>query len=185
MKLLTPFLLIGAAIGLFFVFISPEFKTANDVHAQTQEYDMALSRAQLVGAKRDQLLAKKNSFNPEDIKRLQKLLPDSIDPIRLIIDMDSLANKSGSNISSIKVTDETPKAAAPAAVGATAVAGPQLGSTLISFSVTMTYERFQKYLSDVEHSLRILDVASISFSPIDTSNDYAFSVALRTYYLKP
>ncbi len=179
MKFFTPLLLLAASIGLFFMFITPEYKAITDVRSQTQDYDAAVARAKLVVAKRDNLLAKENSFNPADISRLKTFLPDSIDPIRLIIEMSSMASKSGFDISGVKVTEEGAKASVTPGQD-----GPMLGSDLVSFSLTATYDQFQNYLTLLEHSLRLIDVATISFTPSDTSATNVYSVGVRTYFLK-
>jgi Tfp pilus assembly protein PilO len=175
MKLLTPLALLVASIGLFFTFISPQYKLVTDVRAQTQDFDDAIVRAKQVVAKRQQLLAQKNSFNPDDLKRLIKLLPDSIDTIQLIIDTNKIANAYGTNIEGIKVTEETSK---------TTTASP-VGSSLMVFNVKMTYEQFQKFLQDFERSLRLIDIAGISFVPSEDGSLYTYTVSLRTYWLKP
>ena len=57
------------------------------------------------------------------------------------------------------------------------------GTLSFSFSTTMSYTDFIRFLKDVESSLKMLDVSSITFSPSDTGS-YTYSVTLKAYWLK-
>jgi hypothetical protein len=179
MRFLTPILMLAAAVGMFFLFINPHYKTITELRAQALEYDNAIERAQAVVAKKDQLLAKKNAFNPEDIKRLQKMLPDNVDAVRLIIDLNGLANKYNSSIQDIKLTQDNTQ------TQQTVGAPTQLyTSSLVGFTVSMNYDQFLSYLKDIEKSLRLLDIAAITFKPEDNSSVYKYGITLKAYALK-
>jgi hypothetical protein len=181
MKLATPILMIAAAIGLFFLFVNPKFAEVKALQAQGVEYDSAIQRATATVAKKDQLLTKYNSFKPEDITRLRTFLPDTIDTIQLIIDVNAIANTRQSKIESIKVTADAPGKAAIGGVADTR----KHGTAVMDFKVSMTYETFQLFLKDLEQSLRLIDVGSVGFSPnTEGGNVYDYSVSLKTYYLK-
>src|SRR4051812_21461687 len=104
MKFAVPLLMISAATGLLFIFVKPQYAEVNVLRAQSAEYDHAIERAKDTVAKKDQLLAKFNSYNPEDIARLKKFLPDTVDPIQLIIDMNAIVVANQSKMEDIKVT---------------------------------------------------------------------------------
>jgi len=179
MKFLTPFLMLAAAVGLFLLFINPQYKSVTELRARALEYDNAIERAQAVVAKKDQLVSKYSAFNPADIQRLQKMLPGKIDTIQLILDLNGIAVGQGSQIQGIKVSADTTQK--PTSVGASQ---SPYGVMLIGFNVSMTYENFQLFLKDLEKSLRIVDVASVSFTPANTTNTYDYSVVLKAYWLK-
>jgi uncharacterized protein YoxC len=178
MKLLTPLLIIGIALGLLLVFVKPQYAQVQTVRSQVAQYDAAIAQVQAAVKQKDQLLAKKNSFNPEDIKRLQRFLPDKVDQVKWIIDVNGIANKYRANIAKIKLTEESKS---QSGLGTTEVG---YGATTLSFNIGLTYEDFQKFLMDIEQSLQLMDVAEITFKPATDSNIYDYTITLRTYWLK-
>jgi hypothetical protein len=178
MKLLTPFLLIVSAIGFFIIFVNPHYKNVTELRAQSLEYDNAIARAQTVVAKKDLLVAKYSSYNPADIKRLQQMIPSKIDNIQLILDVNGVAKKQGVQINGIKISVDTSQK--QVSVGADQAL---YNSMVLGFGVTMNYEKFQLFLKDLERSLQLMDIASVSFSPAeDGQNNY--SLVLKAYWLK-
>ncbi len=63
-------------------------------------------------SERDALLAKLNTFSQPDINRLQTLLPDSVDSVTLIIELNSIAHAVGMRVR--KLYREPPRRARPA-----------------------------------------------------------------------
>lgn len=179
MRFTTPFLLLVAAVGLFFLFINPHYKTLTDLRAISAEYDDSIERAQSAVAKKDQLLAKKNAFDPVEIKRLQKMLPDKVDAVRLIIEINSITNARGTSIKNIKTTSEVATKRTTPGQDQT-----KYGTTQLSYSVSMTYDAFLQYMQDLEKSLRLVDITAVTFKPTDTSSIYDYSITLKTYWLK-
>jgi hypothetical protein len=180
MKLITPIALLAATIGLFFIFISPRYESVSSLRAEVREYDLAIDRAKEVVTKRNQLLTKKNSFSKVDLERLNKLLPDKVDNIRLIIDVNDIANRYNSNINTIKIAQEKPTTQA----SATQSTKPYT-SIELSFQTKMTYENIQKFLIDIEDSLKLLDVGTLSIVIAEDPVNYDYNVMLKAYYLKP
>lgn len=188
MKLFLPILFLILAGGIFFWYINPTYTAIGDLRAQEAQYDQALSKATELQTVRDQLVARYNTFSPTDLDRLQKLLPDHIDNVRLILDLDNMASHYGMRVRNVTIDTTGTSAQVPQAVASSA---QQLGpgsqayeSVVISFNVSGTYDVFRQYLTDLEQSLRLSDVIGISFVPNDTGV-FTYSVHLRTYWLKP
>ena len=76
-------ILVGAAIGLFVLFTNPTYQTIKDLQVQNNSYDDALNKAKELHTVRDGLITKRNAFPPADIDKLQHILPDNVDNIRL------------------------------------------------------------------------------------------------------
>ena len=53
--------------------------------------DQALAAAASFKAKENELAAAKNAILPEDLARLEKLLPSSVDNVAIILDLNALA----------------------------------------------------------------------------------------------
>ena len=169
-------ILILASFGLFFGYIDPKYTDIKALQAQKADYDKAFESATKLAAERDKLLSKLNSFKTDDINRLAKLLPDNIDSVRLIIDIDGIASQFGMRIHGFTV-DTVKDQSVVGTDGAT------YGTLSMSFTTTGTYETFLAFMKALESSLRIIDVQSINFGSSDSQlNDY--SLTIRTYWLK-
>jgi Tfp pilus assembly protein PilO len=114
----------------------------------------------------------------EDMANLLKLLPDNIDNVRLIIDIDEMAKAHGLPIGGFKA--ET-SADTSKVIGASKA---NYGTLTLSFSVSANYNAFLAFMKDLERSLRILDITSINFNASDTRSVYDYSVTIKTYWLK-
>ncbi len=187
MQLLIPSILIAAAIGLFTLYTNGQYQEIKGLQAQMRAFDDALDKAKDLKSKRDALLAKRNTFSTENVQKLERILPDNVDNIRFIIDINSVAarrNLSLNNVSLGTLSDSKAKRST-LAVGAS---GELVGSAVISFGLKATYDEFLVFLQDLEHSLRIVDVEKISFTPLGEDEagsvgKYNFSMTIRTYWL--
>jgi Tfp pilus assembly protein PilO len=184
MKGIFPIIALVVAGVAFYFYIDPTYTGIQDLRKEEATLNAALSRALELQATRDQLLSRYNTFAPDDLARLEKLLPDHVDNVRLALDMDSLAAQYGMrirNVSIEKVDEKKPKPRQ------TQTVGPDertYESMVLSFTVTGQYDTFRTFLKDLEQSLRLVDIESLSFSSSEVGI-YDFTVSLRTYWLKP
>ncbi|HEX9608747.1 MAG TPA: hypothetical protein VGA06_00870 [Candidatus Paceibacterota bacterium] len=178
MRLITPILFIIIVIGLFLGFIDPRYETVKALRVEEQRYDEALTKSRELQLVRDQLLAKYNAFESEDLTRLQKLLPDHVDNVRLVLDLDGIAGKYNMRARNVAISRDGGQVPGEIDVG-----GNIYNSFLLSFAVTTSYENFLLFIQDLETSLRLVDVVNISFSESIT-NEYEFEVNVRTYWLE-
>lgn len=183
MKALFPVLFVVIAGGIFFGFINPTYTEVKVLQAEEAVYDNALTKSRELQSVRDQLLARYNTFSTTDLDRLEKLIPDNIDNVRLILDLDSIASGYGMHARNVSLNANASQASR--------VAGGQVGPgdarydyMTLSFSVNGTYDTFLAFLADLESSLRLVDIDSISFSSTPTGV-YEYSVGIKTYWLKP
>ena len=180
MKILAPILFLAIALTLFFGFIDPTYTKVKALRAQEAQYNQALDRSKELQQIRDQLLSKYNTFSSSDLDRVEKLVPDHIDNVRLILDLDAIAAKYGMRVRDVQIeADEERQSSGQL--------GPDEGtyeSVVLSFSVSGTYDTFRTYLADLERSLRIVDVVGLSFSSNETGI-YDFTIHIKTYWLKP
>lgn len=180
-RFLIPLILIGAAIGLFVVYTNPSYQHTKELALQKQSYDDALTKLNGLLKRRDDLLAQRSAFAADDVVKLEHVLPDNVDNIRLVIDINNIAARHGLVLTDVSLGTVSDGAAARSAV-AVGPSGGDVGSVEVGFAVKAKYEEFVAFLQDVEHSLRIVDVDKISFvaGPTDT-NTYTFTI--RTYWL--
>ena len=175
MNLITTLVLLGLSIGSFFMYTNPTYKKIEALRAEAAQYSAALDKAKIAEAKKEELISKYNTFSTDDLENLSKLLPDTVDNIRLLLDINQVASTYGTSITNIQVDSNQQNASAN---------DPQpYGSLLVKFSITMSYEDFQKFLRDIERNLRITDINTLSFVSTDTGL-YTYDVSIKTYWLK-
>ncbi len=179
----TAFLI--AAIGIFVVYTKPAYDTVQTQAAETASYDAALTKAAQLQQLKQGLLSRYNAFNANDVARLQKLLPDHVDNVALVLDLDSLASHYGLGLANVTVSQ--PKSEqATTVIGSTS--GQKYDSLTLAFVTHGTYDQFRSFINDLETSLRIVDLEDLSITGGDQSlggiPTYDYKITLRTYWLK-
>ncbi len=181
MRFLFPVILVIAAIGLFVVYTSPTYQGLKGTQAKVAAYDDALDKSQELKALRDKLQSARNAFSPQDEQKLLRLLPDQVDNIRLIIDINNIAARRGLVLSNVALGEVSQSSAAATSLAVGPSSDP-VGSVSLGFSVSASYEDFLSFLQDLEHSLRILDIEKLSFANAE-GGKYTFNLIIRTYWL--
>ena len=182
-RLILPILFILLSIGLFFMYIDPMYMDIKETLAEEEKFDKALDKSKELKGIRDALLAKYNTFSTNDLDRLEKLLPDNVDNVRLVLDIDHIASTYGMRIKNvnISVADDRKE-------GAIGSSNKLYESVGLSFSITSSYDTLKQFIKDLEKSLRIVDVMNISITSTGTAeikNDiYSYNIGLKTYWLK-
>lgn len=182
-RLLLPIILIAAALGLFVLYTNPTFQEVKTLRSQVASYDEALNKSQELRAVRDELLAKRNTFKAESVQKLGRMLPDNVDNIRLIIDINNIAARHNLTLTDVSLGDALGGANGnpnPTAIGSSA---DPVGSVTVGFAVSATYDDLLAFLMDIEHSLRIVDVEALSFKA-GGAGLTTHSFTIRTYWLR-
>jgi len=182
--------ILGATIAgaIFFMYTRPTYDHVQAIRVEIKQYDEALKKAAELQERKQTLLSRYNAFNLADIERLQKLLPDHVDNVRLILDMDSLANSYGLALQNVDVSvPDTASGSGEGSVGVISAGNQKYNSLTLTFSTTGTYDNFIKFLEDLESSLRIVDLVSLNVASVGAVGRelrYSYNVTLRTYWLK-
>ena len=180
MRTLLPVLFLVIAASIFFGYIDPAYSRIQELRTEESEFNEALTRSRELQQVRDQLLSRYNVIAPQSIARLEKLLPDNIDNVRLILDMDSIAARYGMRTRNVQLQSGDGRASA----GQIGQDERAYQSVVLSFSVSGSYDNFRAFIADLERSLRLVDVVNISFTPTE-SGVYDYAVSVKTYWLKP
>ena len=180
---ILPVLALLVSIGIFFVYVSPAWSgTIAATKAAIALDDQALTAADEYAAQQNALASARNAINPENLTRLATLLPDSVDNVGLILDLNALAARSGFSLVNVDVVTDAATSAQNAA-GALAGARNPIGSINLSLSAVGTFAALQSFLGGVERSARLLDVQDIVVKGSDTGV-YTYQMALRLYWLR-
>lgn len=180
-KLAFPIIFILLSAGLFFIYIDPTYEDIKKIITEEQRVDEALDKSKELQEVRNRLLSKYNTFSTNDLNRLKKLLPDNVDNVRLILDIDHIASIYGMRLKDVVVSVPDNRQAI--------IIGPDNApykSVNLSFSLLSSYENMMNFIKDIERSLRIVDIIGISFTQLksDSNEFYEYRIEIKTYWLK-
>lgn len=182
MSRILPILALMIAVGIFFGYVNPEWTgTLADKRAAIRSNNQALEAAAEYQTKQNQLASARNAIDSANLARVATLVPDSVDNVGLILDLNALAARSGIALTSIDVakTDD-----ASASSGALPAGGRSpLSSVELKLSAAGSYAGLQNFLAGVENSARLLDVTDLTVRGSDTGV-YTYQMSLRLYWLR-
>ena len=196
----TAIILIVLAIGVYFTFTSGKIDELKEIAEVNAEYEQAIDNSARLIKVRDSVLKAYNEISDTNKDRLNKIVPDNVDNVRLIIDVkDDIAARHGLFLKNIKtnspnlkqqtvtVPPSNPSQASSKdlAPGESAKVIPsgQYGIVTLSFVVTTSYQTFIEFLKDLESSLRIMDISKLTVT-VNDNGTYDFGVEVKTYWLK-
>ena len=186
MKRALPFILIAMAIILFFAVIDPQYEKLQTLMKQKEDNDTMLTLAEQLQRKRDALHDAYNGISGEEREELAKLLPDTVDNVRLILDINNVAEQYGVVIRDIQVTREGDQVQRRQQnVSSSVDTSGDVGTITLSFSIDATYEVFINFMKDLEEALRIVDIRSLDIAAGRGDGVfYSFAITLDTYWLR-
>lgn len=204
MSRLLPIICLLIAVALFFGYVNPTRSgSIASTKAQIASYDSALTAADTFKQKESQLVIAKANIPSDKLARLQSYLPDGVDNVQIILDLNALAARSGVTLSDFKTQVTTQNgqdasAGVPAALPSSTLGGAPVGgadgtlaleaqspiqSLDITVAATGTYPAFRQFLTGIETSLRQLDVTSVSVQDSATGV-YTYQMTIRLYWLR-
>jgi hypothetical protein len=202
MKLITPILFILISIGLFFVVVNPLRASVNQLRSDIAAYNSALDNSTYLQKTEDKLLETYKNIQPDDKNRLENFLPNTVNNIKFILEVERLANQYNMPIENIKfdsstfsANTKTPTAGNPPNTSVIIASDPSASNTYgtfeVDFDTQASYDNFLLFLKDLEHNLRLIDIQSISFNSPSTNTTtaggtplYTYSLKIQTYWLK-
>ncbi len=173
------YLILTLSIG--YAFIYPATGNLSVLMKEKQKYNDSLETVSNIKNKKSELLTKFNNISVADKKNINIILPNSLNFVKLISQIDAVA--ANYNISIDKVTS---KKTAPASGKSIGEKQPPktYDSAIIGFSFIAPYNKFSNFMDDLEKSLRILDIRSVKLKTQENGN-YSYNVEFETYWLKP
>jgi Tfp pilus assembly protein PilO len=172
-SIISVVLILGSVIiGYFFVW--PKWNDYSAVKAELtlanqQKDQLALAQTQLTN-----FLAEYKQHSA-DAARLSQSLPLSSSEMHNILNnLDSLTKSSGLTLGELSILD-TPESDQ---LGA---AAHSVSPIELSISGSGPYPAFKSFLTNLESNLRLIDINTVSFDGVDSSN-MKFNLTFRTYY---
>ena len=175
-----PVLMIAVSVGIYILFIDPLYDDMKAHQAQITQLNEALRNADRIIARRDELQNIIRNIPEADLDRLQKILPDNIDNVRLILEIDQLATANGLLLRDADV-QTTPTTQSNRL-------GPDLepqGTVNLKLTLAGTYDNFRQFVREFDRMLRIVDVANMSLAATDqVLGTYVYNLEVRAFWIK-
>lgn len=206
---LTPIILLIASGALLFTVTRGQFDEYKQLTTEIEQRTSTLEKFKEFIVLRDKLLdvSQKVSGSRAVDERINKMVPETIDTIRLNMDLYGIAGLYNIRLKDlvISVAAEDGQSVAPVASSDDmnpSAAGPQMGITTqmknnrktynIKFGFTSSYEKSIAFLKDLERSLRIIDIVNFDLSPTVSTTEpkgrstiqYSVNVVAKTYGIK-
>ncbi|MBP9749182.1 MAG: hypothetical protein KBD21_00360 [Candidatus Pacebacteria bacterium] len=195
-KVVLPFALMTVTVGLVFSYILPAVDAYKALNVQEERVTKVLDDSRTFQEKLETLIMQRASIPDEKRKRLeQMILPDHLDVVRFIIQLDMLASKNGVQVRSFAF----PRVAETANTAEKAAEGAQVSSALFTIDMQTNYQQFKRFLQDIEQSAKLMDVVSLNVDVPSTifvkeggserlteitSNTQVYTLGIHTYWLK-
>jgi hypothetical protein len=180
---LTAALAVVIAVAMFFGYINPTLNGAiADTNAAIAKDDQSIATVNKFVAEENQLASKRDAINPQSLAALKTFLPDSVDNVSTILDLDALAARTGLAIQNIDVAAASRSSQSGSLP--TSAAGNPVGSVDLTMAASGSFSALQAFLHGVEQSARLLDLRSLTVQGSDTGGVYKYQMTIRLYWLR-
>lgn len=158
MKSLLSILVIAVSVGVYFVYIKPLTLDIRVQIAKKQEIEKVLNRVKEIKEKRDSILQEYNSISVDNIEKLNKIIPETINSVVIFNDLASAGAEYGLTVQEYKADVQNLN---QNSVSET-VSDLPYKKTRLTIKLSGPYSQFITFLEKIESSLRIIDITSLS-----------------------
>lgn len=199
-KLVLPIVMIIIGVVSVFWYTWPAYQETGDIKSDIDEHETALEQVNEIQQIRDSLLGQYNGIPESNLYVIDRILPDELNTIRMLIELDQIAVSSGLSVSDISFSNRSDQVAD--VTQQEQPVGPQkpYESAELSFSVSGSYGDALAFIRNIERSTRLIDILELSISNKSESNeeggtvrpeeqtaplgdDITFSITGMTYWL--
>ncbi len=176
---ILPVVCVGISILLVVVVINPSLAKLKLVQQQLVELRQSEQRVEELLAIYDSLRAKYQEVSTEQIAVLEKALPSNVNNVRLILELERIAELQGLGFKDVDVVLKKDSSQSETATP------DQLRKVVATMTLVGDYPSFIQYLSDLEQSLRIVTTRSIDFKAVRSekaAEQFEFKVVIETYW---
>ncbi len=182
-KSIISLLIIVLSVGIFILVGKPAYDEISSLKEQKKVITDASNTAKSLQTSWGELVNRYNSVSDVQKDRLTQMTPDFVDNVKLMIEIEELAKKYSMVLKDIDIKKDDTKTLSDNQTGE--------NSITIKFKTTGQYKDFMSFLAELEYSLRVVDVKSLTFRPERNSNKeskkpvdyYSYDVEVVTYWL--
>jgi len=183
-KVIAPILFVLVAIGLYFTYIGPSIAKAMEYRALREQLSDVLASSEDLLKEKDMIQGKYKSISEEDVAILERIVPNSVDSVRFLIDVKKLTADTGFVITNFDLPlrdlrvpdleDEEKKR-----IG-------DLGVTPLMVQFEGVYTDLRPFLTAIEASIDLIDVVGMEIENISKEDEdvkLRFNVYMNTYWI--
>ncbi len=185
--LITIILIFGTAVvGLFY--LMPEWQDFGDIRKDAEDLAGINEEFDVLIQNRDGLIDLINSVSKDDLKRIDRALPQGLQAAEFLVTLERLSAKHGLALKRVDLASSAaqiqPRGGQPRPGGAPAILpkGGALNEFPVGITISGAYESFKGFLSDLEKNLRVVDVQNITFTSPEKSSAFEIVIKAKTYY---
>ena len=162
----------GAGVYLFGVPLLGEVQAAT---TKVDTLEALIVKRETLNAIGSDVIRRYETISAADIRRIEALIPDQIDNVKLILELQQLGEQYGLVVERIDVSGS----------GARELAGRKLNTVSFQADLRGEYANFVDYLEQIERNQRLIDLRSAQFEANpDEEGQYGYNITLDTYWLE-
>ncbi|MGB0925219.1 MAG: hypothetical protein ACPGTS_00750 [Minisyncoccia bacterium] len=174
MKNIISIIVILTSLAAFVFVVKPQYEQIKELQAKNEELEKVLVNAKRLQNLRDDLLDKRKSLSGTDLARLEKLIPESADNVKLIIEFQNIARKYNLSLETAAANKDEEETGTDQRTQSFDIETKDYGIVALDFSLAGSYSDFVSFLSDIGDNLRITDIRSLTITPGD--ENYSFTI---------
>jgi len=176
---LLPIVCVIISVLLLVIVINPSLAKLKIVQAQLVELRQSEERVNELMSIYDELRSTYQQISEQDKQVLEKALPSNINNVRLILELERIAELRGLGFKDVDVVLKTE-------TNNSETTGPQqLRKVQAKITLIGDYPAFVEYVGDLEKSLRILTMRSVDFRALRVEKkptQFEYDLVLETYW---
>lgn len=173
MRYITAIIFASLATGLIVMYVYPTYERIEEEKQKKKELVEFLAKAEEAQAKIDELERKKLSLPVDAESRMNAMIPESIDDVKFSMELTELAKSHGLSLANPSIRSLASDKAS------------KMKEYSVSFQVDSPYNTFVRFLGDLEYSLHIRDITSLTMAVGEnTAAPMKISVEFTTYALR-
>lgn len=180
-----PILLVILSASVYVLVIDPTYADIRRQQAKEIELDNLINDAKQANAKLAKIKETYAAFPAGSEEALSTILPDKIDAIKFIIELEAVARIHGLVLKGPSATVPDDEKTDPS----------KYNENRITFSVSAPYPVFHEFLRDIQDSLALREMTNISFGSVEEDSNgkyqrpesivYNYNVSITSYSLHP
>lgn len=167
------------AVGLFFGATTNVLDKVNAARAERASLQDVLKRLEDIKKIKIDLVNAYNSVSEENFARINKVAPANASEGDLLVAFEKMSKSNGLLLKSIEIKPVTKQD-----TGLLIVKEDPYDTVAISVKLDGSYDSLKSFLGDLEKSLRITDVTSLSFQAGESATTYEYSLEAHAYLKK-
>lgn len=182
MKNALPIFLVAVIIGLFYQYITPQYKHVRELQLERDGYNEIILKAAELRQVRSELETKVGQFSEEELESLEKMLPNDIDLVHLVLEVNSIALKNGIIMNNIVAEEK--KVDVSGNGSDQEMVRKDYNTLALSFEFETSYKNLKTFLPELERSLRVMDIVSLDIvSNEEQRTIQNYNMTIETYYI--